>query len=374
MSPDFDAIVVGAGVVGLAIARKLAMSGQQVLVLEAASHAGTETSARNSEVIHAGIHYTKNSLKARLSVQGRQHLYAFCEEHGVATRRNGKLIVATTENEIAKLKSIQIQAMANGVNDLELLTAKQVSTLEPEIRCSAALLSPSTGILDVQGYVLALQASAERFGTTFAFQTTFISAQKTDRLFDVSTRDVDGETSRLTCRTLINCAGHGAHAVAAAITGFPVDVLPPRFLAKGSYCSLSGQAPFNHLIYPVPVSGALGIHATLDMAGAVRFGPDIQWVDVLDYAMPAGLAEKFTQAVQTYWPAVTSRSLTPSYCGIRPKTHGPDESFADFSVQFKDNHGIAGLVSLFGIESPGITASLAIASHVADGLSGIDEK
>jgi L-2-hydroxyglutarate oxidase LhgO len=374
MSPDFDVIIIGAGVVGLAVARSLALFGQQVLVLEAAARAGTETSARNSEVIHAGIYYPTNSLKARLCVEGRQHLYAFCDEHGVATRRIGKLIVATTESEIAKLKSIQTQAIANGVNDLEWLTAQHVSALEPEIRCSAALLSPSTGILDVHGYVLALQASAERFGTTFAFQTKFIAAQKTDRLFDVSTLGVDGETSRLTCRTLINCAGHGAHAVAAAITGFPVGVLPPRFLAKGSYCSLSGQAPFNHLIYPVPVSGALGIHATLDMAGAVRFGPDIQWVDVLDHAMPAGLPEKFTQAVQSYWPAIDTRRLTPSYCGIRPKIHGPDEGFADFSIQFEDHHGIINLVNLFGIESPGITASLAIASHVVGGLNIADAK
>jgi L-2-hydroxyglutarate oxidase LhgO len=374
MSPDFDAIVVGVGVVGLAIARKLAMSGQQVLVLEAAARAGTETSARNSEVIHAGIYYPTDSLKARLCLEEREQLYAFCADHDVATRRLGKLIVATTENEIAKLKSIQTQAIANGVNSLECMTKADVSALEPEVKCSAALFSPSTGILDMQGCVLALQASTESFGTTFAFQTAFISASKREGLFDVSTHGVRGEISRLTCRTLINCAGHGAHAVAAAITGFPIEVLPPRFLAKGSYCSLSGNAPFNHLIYPVPVSGALGIHATLDMAGAVRFDPDIQWVDTLDYAMPAGLEEKFAGAVRSFWPAVTSRSLTPSYCGIRPKTHGPDEKFADFTFQFDDRHGIANLVNLFGIESPGITASLAIASHVADGLSGKDAK
>jgi L-2-hydroxyglutarate oxidase LhgO len=374
MSPDFDAIVVGAGVVGLAIARKFAMSGQRVLVLEAAARVGTETSARNSEVIHAGSYYPTNSLKARLCVEGREQLYAFCAEHGVATRRLGKLIVALTENEIIELKSIRAQAITNGVADLEWLTTADVSAFEPEVQCAAALFSPSTGILDAQGYMLALQASAERFGATFAFQTAFISAQKTDGLFEVTVRGADGETSRLACRTLINCAGHGAHAVAAAITGFPVEELPPRFLAKGSYCSLSGKAPFNHLIYPVPVSGALGIHATLDMAGAVRFGPDIQWVDVLDYAMPEGLAEKFVSAVSSFWPAVSSRNLTPSYCGIRPKTHGPDEGFADFTIQFEDGHGIANLVNLFGIESPGITASLAIASCVTDGQSGTEAK
>jgi L-2-hydroxyglutarate oxidase LhgO len=374
MSPDFDALVIGAGVAGLAVARKLAMSGQQVVVVEAAARAGTETSARNSEVIHAGIYYPTNSLKARLCVEGRQQLYVFCAEHGVETRRIGKLILATTEAETAKLKSIQVQAVANGVHDLQWLTAADVSTLEPEVRSTAALFSPSTGILDVQGYVLALQASAERFGTALAFQTAFMSAQKRDGLYDVSTRGAGGETSRLTCRTLVNCAGHGAHAVAVAIAGFPVELLPPRFLAKGSYCTLSGKAPFNHLIYPVPVSGALGIHATLDLTGVVRFGPDIQWVNEFDYDLPAGLAERFAGAVQPFWPAVGMRSLAPSYCGIRPKIHGPDEGFADFSIQFEDCHGMVNLVNLFGIESPGITASLAIASHVADGLSRTNKK
>jgi L-2-hydroxyglutarate oxidase LhgO len=366
MTADFDAIVIGAGVIGLAIARELAMSGQQVLILEAASRAGTETSARNSEVIHAGLYYPTNSLKARFCVEGRQQLYTFCTEHGVATRRVGKLIVATTGDEDAKLRAIHGQAIANGVHDLEWLTSKQVSSLEPAIRCTAALLSPSTGILDVPGYMLALQASAERFGTTLAFQTSFVNAKERDGLFEVSTRGKDGETSRLKCRTLVNCAGHGAHNVAASIAGLNFDLLPPRFLAKGSYCSLSGQTPFNHLIYPVPVSGALGIHATLDMAGAVRFGPDIEWLDALDYSLPEGIAGKFVGAVKSYWPDVEMRRLSPSYCGIRPKIHGPDESFADFSIEFKDRHGVAGLVNLFGIESPGITASLAIARYVVD--------
>jgi L-2-hydroxyglutarate oxidase LhgO len=370
MSADFDAIVIGAGAIGLAIAHHLAMSDQEVLVVEAAARAGTETSARNSEVIHAGIYYPANSLKARFCVEGRQLLYAFCADHGVAARRLGKLIVATTDAEAAKLKAIQSQAAANGVHDLEWLTAGDVSVLEPEISCNAALFSPSTGILDVQAYVLALQARAEHFGATFAFQTAFLSAQKTGGLFSVSTRGAGGETTDITCRTLINCAGHGAHAVAGAIAGFSVDHLPPRFLAKGSYCSLSGQPPFKHLVYPVPVSGALGIHATLDMAGAVRFGPDIQWVDTLDYGLPAELADKFVKAVQSYWPTVVTRNLVPSYCGIRPKIHGPNDGIADFSIQFEKDHGTINLINLFGIESPGITASLAIARHVADKLSG----
>lgn len=369
MTADFDAIVIGAGVIGLAIARNLAMAGHQVLVLEKAPRAGTETSSRNSEVIHAGLYYPTNSLKARFCTEGRQQLYAFCAEHGVASRRVAKLIVAATDSEAAALKKIQSQAIANGVNDLEWLNAAEVSTLEPEIRCSAALLSPSTGILDVHGFMLALQASAESFGATFAFQTNFKSAEKCGGLFEISMQGAGGETCLLKCRMLVNCAGHGSHAVAAAVSGFSVDLLPPRFLAKGSYCNLSGKAPFNHLIYPIPVSGALGIHATLDTSGAVRFGPDIQWVDTLDYGLPAGLVEKFVGAIQSYWPAVVTRSLSPSYCGIRPKTHGPTESFADFSIQFEDRHGFTGLVNLFGIESPGITSSFAIASHVVDGLS-----
>jgi L-2-hydroxyglutarate oxidase LhgO len=372
MSADIDVIVVGAGVIGLAIARALAMAGREVIVIEKGPTIGTATSSRNSEVIHAGIYYPTDSLKARLCIDGRKQLYAFCADHGVPSRRLGKLIVATTGDEEAKLRSIHAQAIANGVGDLEWLTAAQVSTLEPEIRCTAALLSPSTGILDVQGYMLALQASAERFGTTIAFQTEFNGAEKRGKLFDVWTRGAGGETTRLKCRTLVNCAGHGAHAVAAGIDGFSVDLLPPRFLAKGSYCSLSGKAPFNHLIYPVPVSGALGIHATLDVTGAVRFGPDIQWVDTLDYALPSGLPEKFMGAIQPYWPGVETRSLSPSYCGIRPKIHGPDESFADFSIQFEDRHGMAGLVNLFGIESPGVTASLAIARYVGDELGGVN--
>jgi L-2-hydroxyglutarate oxidase LhgO len=368
MSPDFDAVVVGAGVVGLAIAREFAASGQKVLVLEKAARAGTETSSRNSEVIHAGIYYPTNSLKARLCMEGRHQLYAFCAEHGIATRRVGKLIVATDDAEETKLRSIQAQAIANGVHDLAWLTAAEVTALEPEVRCTAALLSPSTGILDVQGFMLALQAQAENHEAIFAFQTEFIGAKKNGEHFHLSTRSADGETSSLTCQTLINCAGHGGHAVAAAVAEFPAAALPPRFLAKGSYCSVSGKPPFKHLIYPVPVSGALGIHATLDMAGAVRFGPDIQWVDAIDYDMPDALPEKFAEVVKSYWPNICNRTLSPSYCGIRPKIHGPDKGFADFMVQFEGSHGLAGLVNLFGIESPGITSSLAIARHVVDGV------
>jgi L-2-hydroxyglutarate oxidase LhgO len=368
MSADVDVIVVGAGVVGLAIARALAMSGREVIVIEKANTIGTATSSRNSEVIHAGIYYPTNSLKAQFCVEGRQLLYEFCASHGVAARRAGKLIVATNDNDEAKLHAIKAQATANGVDDLEWLSAEQVSILEPEVRCTAALFSPSTGILDVQGFMLALQASAESHGASFAFRSEFSGAEKSYELFGVLVSGTNGEASTISCKTLVNCAGHGAHAVARAISGFDTTQLPPRFLAKGSYCSLSGNAPFSHLIYPVPVAGALGIHATLDMTGAVRFGPDIQWVDTLDYGLQQGLPHKFVEAVAAYWPDVITRNLTPSYCGIRPKIHGPDKGFADFIIQFQNQHGVAGLVNLFGIESPGITASLAMANHLVAGL------
>jgi L-2-hydroxyglutarate oxidase LhgO len=368
MSIDFDAVVIGAGVVGLAVAREFALAGRHVLVLEKAAVAGTETSSRNSEVIHAGIYYPTGSLKARLCVEGRTLLYDYCSLRGVEAKRIGKIIVATSSDEEAKLKSIKALATANGVDDLQLLSPPEVSELEPEICCTKALLSPSTGIVDAAGFMLAVQSDAESHGAIFAFNTRFIRAEKVNGTFIVTTTGVNGESTDVLCRSLINCAGHGAHDVAMSIQGYAAAKLPPRYLAKGSYCSLSGKAPFRHLIYPVPVAGALGIHATLDTTGAVRFGPDIHWVDLMDYSIAAGTAETFVTAVQTYWPGVRSRTLSPSYCGIRPKIHGPDKSFADFQIQHESDHGLAGLTNLFGIESPGLTASLAIAKYVADNL------
>jgi L-2-hydroxyglutarate oxidase LhgO len=361
MPVDFDTIVVGAGVIGLAIARQLAMGGQSVLVLEKASRAGTETSSRNSEVIHAGIYFPTGSLKTRMCVKGRELLYDFCDTHGVANKRLGKLIVATTAEEEAKLHAIAALAKANGVDDLAWLSQADVAQLEPDVRCTRALFSPSTGIVDASAYVLALQGDAESLGAIFAFNTSFQTAHKRNDAFVVNATDSGGESSELTSHALINCAGHGAHDVVKTIVGYPSEICPPRYLAKGSYCSVSGKSPFRHLVYPVPVSGALGIHATLDLAGAVRFGPDIQWIDALDYTMPRDLPEKFAAAVEPYWPQVRDRTLTPSYCGIRPKIHGPHESFADFAVQQQEEHGVPGLTTLFGIESPGLTASLAIA-------------
>lgn len=364
MTADFDVIVAGAGVVGLAISRELALAGLSVLVLEKAASAGTETSSRNSEVIHAGIYYPEGSLKARLCVEGRRLLYDFCASHGVEARRVGKLIAATSPAEEEKLHAIAALASTNGVDDLQWLTSDEARALEPELRCTRALFSPSTGIVDSGGYMLALQGVAESNGASFAFNTECQNVQRKTDAYIVTARSENGEAADIVARQFINCAGHGAHAVAASVEGFATALLPPQRFAKGSYCSLSGRAPFTHLVYPVPVSGALGIHATLDLGGAVRFGPDITWIDALDYSLPEGLPEKFAAAISTYWPAVEVSRLEPSYCGVRPKVHGPETGFADFIIQDEATHGMAGLVNLFGMESPGLTASLATARLV----------
>jgi L-2-hydroxyglutarate oxidase LhgO len=368
MTVDVDCVVIGAGVIGLAVARTLALSGKQVLVIDQESRAGTQTSSRHSEVIHAGIYYPEGSLKAKLCVEGRDRLYDYCASRGVATKRLGKLIVATSLEEEDKLHTIQATALANGVKDLHWLSKSDVEALEPEINCTRALFSPSTGIVDSTAYMLALQGDAENASASFAFNTTCVKVIKNRNEFALTAADEQGDETQITCHHVINCAGHGAHHMAQNIEEYPKEKLPPRFLAKGSYCSLSGRAPFKHLIYPVPVSGALGIHATLDLAGAVRFGPDIQWVDKLTYDMPTNLPERFAEAVKSYWPNVHANKLTPSYCGIRPKIHGPEESFADFMIQTAKDHGVSGLINLFGIESPGLTSSLAVTDMVVNAL------
>jgi L-2-hydroxyglutarate oxidase LhgO len=368
MNVDFDTVVVGAGVVGLAIAQQLSLDGLSVLVLEKAERAGTETSSRNSAVIHAGVYYPTGSLKAQFCVKGRKLLREYCCSHGVEVRFPGKLIVATSNKEEVKLKAISLLARANGVDDLKWMTGAEVSKLEPEVRCTCALYSPSTGIIDASGFMLALQAVAEARDVTFVFNTSFVASKKQDAVFVVTTSDKSGKNFILTCRTLINSAGHGAHDVVTGIQGYPLAKRPPRYLAKGNYCTVSGANPFKHLIYPVPVSGALGIHATFDLAGTLRLGPDIQWTEAFDYSMPSGLPENFEAAVHAYWPGVKDRSLTSSYCGVRPKIHGPNEVFADFNIQQHTEHGVDGLINLFGIESPGLTASLAIAEYIGDSL------
>jgi L-2-hydroxyglutarate oxidase LhgO len=358
-----DCIVVGAGVVGLAVARKLALAGREVIVLESAEDIGTGTSSRNSEVIHAGIYYAAGSLMAEMCVAGKMALYDYCADHGVPHRRCGKLIVATTDTESEKLAAIKQRAEANGVLDLQPLNGAEARAMEPALNCVAALLSPSTGIIDSHAYMLALRGDAESAGAAFAFHTPLLHAKTTD---DGIVVEVGGDAPMmLACSRLINAAGLTAPAIARAIDGMPADHVPTAYYAKGNYFSCSARSPFSHLIYPVPEPGGLGVHLTLDMAGQARFGPDVEWIEGIDYAVDPARAERFYPAIRRYWPTLPDGALLPSYSGIRPKIVPPATAVQDFLIQGPRDHGVAGLINLFGIESPGLTSSLAIADHVA---------
>lgn len=357
------AVVIGAGVLGLACARALALRGVETIILEQHGTFGTETSARNSEVIHAGIYYATGSLKARLSVAGRHLLYDFCASHGVSHKRCGKLIVATSPGQESKLEALRRQALANGVTDIQALTAAQAQALEPNLSCSAALFSPATGIIDSHGLMLALLGDAERHGAALAVSSPLRGGAIEE---DGIVLDVGGaEPSRIKTGIVINSAGLSAPRVAATLSGFPATHIPPTFYAKGSYYALSGHSPFSRLVYPLPESGGLGVHLTLDLAGQARFGPDVEWLTSFtsesDYAVAPARADAFYAEVRRYWPALPDAALSPAYAGIRPKIAGPNDPAADFLVQGKEQHGIAGLVNLFGIESPGLTSCLALA-------------
>ena len=359
-----DCVVVGAGVIGLAVARALALAGREVFILEAAEGIGTVTSSRNSEVIHAGIYYPAGSLMAQMCVGGKQALYRYCREHGVPHRNCGKLIVATTPKETEKLQSIRAHAEANGVLDLVVLTGAEARELEPALNCEAALLSPSTGIIDSHAYMLALRGEAEAAGAACAFHTPLLHARAAEGRIEI---DAGGDTPMtLECRLLVNAAGLSAPAVARNIDGMPIELIPPAYLAKGSYFSCSTRSPFSHLIYPVPEPGGLGVHLTLDMAGQARFGPDVEWVERVDYAVDPARAERFYPAIRRYWPTLPDGALAPSYSGIRPKIVPPAVAAQDFLIQGQRDHGVRGLINLFGIESPGLTSSLAIADYVAN--------
>jgi len=358
-----DCIVVGAGVVGLAIARRLAQAGREVIVIEAAEDIGTGTSSRNSEVIHAGIYYAAGSLMARHCVDGKRALYAYCADHGIPHKRCGKLIVATSAEDNAKLGAIRARAAANGVDDLELLDAPAARALEPALNCTAALLSPSTGIIDSHAYMLALRGDAEAAGTMIAFNAPLKCAAVTS---DGITVEVGGDAPMtLACRLLVNAAGLQAPAVAHTIDGLPREGIPTAYLAKGNYVSCNARAPFSHLIYPVPEPGGLGVHLTLDMGGQAKFGPDVEWVNTIDYEVDPARVARFYPAIRRYWPALPDGALAPGYAGIRPKIVPPEVAVQDFMIHGPRDHGVDGLINLFGIESPGLTASLAIADHVA---------
>ena len=357
-----ECVVIGAGVIGLAVARRLAQAGREVVVLEAAEGIGTVTSSRNSEVIHAGIYYPAGSLMARMCVSGKRALYQYCAEHGIPHKNCGKLIVATTASETEKLQSIRTHAEANGVLDMQTLSGEAARALEPALNCDAALLSPSTGIIDSHAYMLALRGDSEERGAALAFHTPLERGKAAAGRIEL---EAGGKTPMsLECRLLVNAAGLAAPAVARSIDGMPLELIPPAYLAKGNYFSCSAKAPFSRLIYPVPEPGGLGVHLTLDMAGQARFGPDVEWVDHIDYAVDPARGERFYPAIRRYWPALPDGALMPSYSGMRPKIVPPAVARQDFLIQGPRDHGVDGLINLFGIESPGLTSSLSIADHV----------
>jgi len=358
-----ECVVVGAGVIGLAVARRLAQTGREVVVLEEAEAIGTVTSSRNSEVIHAGIYYPAGSWMARMCVAGKIALYRYCDVHGIPYKNCGKLIVATVPEETAKLQAIRAHAEANGVSDMQTLSGVAARALEPALNCDAALLSPSTGIIDSHAYMLSLRGEAEAAGAAFAFHTPLLRARAAAGRIELESGGA--APMSLACELLVNAAGLGAPAVARSIEGMPPEQVPALYLAKGNYFSCSARAPFSRLIYPVPEPGGLGVHLTLDMAGQARFGPDVEWVDRIDYAVDPTRAARFYPAIRKYWPTLPDGALMPSYSGIRPKIVPPTVARQDFVMQGPREHGVSGLINLFGIESPGLTSSLAIADHVA---------
>lgn len=362
-----ECIIIGAGVIGLACARYFALMGKEVIVLESADTFGTEISSRNSEVIHSGIYYPKDSLKAQLCVSGKTQLYQYCLKNGIAHRRMGKLIVATS-SEISALKIIQNRAKENGVQDLEYLSAKEIKTYEPSIQAEAALFSPSTGIIDSHGLMLALLGDAETAGAMLAVRSQVISGRVESNGIKLRVQGSDEQHTEIFAKMVVNASGIAAPKVAASIQGLSQKFIPRAYYCKGTYFTLSIPSPFKHLIYPVPNSAGLGVHLTLDMMGQARFGPDTEWVDSPDYQIDIRRSGLFYEAIRRYWPKLPDDVLQPGYAGVRPKIVDAGQAAADFMIQGPKMHGIRGLVNLFGIESPGLTASLAIAENAFKAL------
>jgi len=361
-----DAVVVGAGVIGLAVARALAERGLETLVLESEAQIGTGVSARSSEVIHAGLYYPAESLKARLCVAGRHALYDYCGSRGIAHRRCGKLVVATSAGQDVELQALQQRAATNGVDGTQLLSRAEAIAMEPQLACTAALWSPPSGIVDSHGLMLSLQGDLERAGGAVAV------VSKVDRIVCGSPHVVSAAGTRIAARIVVNAAGLGAPALTLRTDGLAPEFQPRAFFAKGHYFALAGRAPFSRLIYPLPEHAGLGVHLTLDLGGQARFGPDVEWVEpadgVLDYQVDASRAAGFEAAVRRYWPALPTGALQPAYSGVRPKLVGPGSAAADFRIDGPDAHGIDGLVNLLGIESPGLTSCLALADEVMSRL------
>jgi L-2-hydroxyglutarate oxidase LhgO len=369
MDDSIDVAVIGAGVVGLAIGRELARSGREVIVLERNARIGEETSSRNSEVIHAGIYYPTNSNKARLCVRGKQLLYRYCEDKGIPHNRCGKILVALDDAQAEKLPELRKQAAINGVDDLEPLSLDDVSRLERELRCTAAMFSPSTGIVDSHALMVALRGDLEAAGGSVAVLSEFVSGEASEEGIRITTRSGTAVTE-IRAAALVNAAGLHATQVAGAIADLDQDLVPQTYFAKGTYYVLNAKSPFRHLIYPMPDGAWLGVHVTLDMSGRTRFGPNQTWVDTINYEPEADQADAFAASIKHYWPAVDAKLLTPGYSGVRPKIVAEGQPPGDFVLQGASEHGIEGLVNLFGIESPGLTSSLAIAEVVAEMLSG----
>lgn len=361
-----DCVVIGGGVIGIAVARRLALAGREVVVLEAEDSVGMHTSSRNSEVIHAGLYYPRNSLKARCCVEGRRQLYAYCETRNIPHRRLGKLLVACHEAELARLRDIEERARANGVADLRPLTRREIAELEPAVSCVGGLLSPSSGIVDSHAFVAALRADLEAAGGLVLCRNRVDGVAPSDAGFAIRLGGGDGFAA---CRTLVNAGGLWATDVASSIEGFPAKLVPRLHLAKGHYFVLEGKSPFGRLVYPVPADGRLGVHVTLDIEGRARFGPDVTWIETVDYRFDESRKAAFVDAIRRYWPGLPAERLAPGHTGVRPKLTGPGGPFADFLLQGADVHGIRGLANLFGIESPGLTAALAIGDRVCGMLT-----
>ena len=365
-----DCVVIGAGVVGLAIAREMALQGHETILLEREGSFGTIASARNSEVIHAGIYYPKDSLKAKLCVEGNRLLYEYCRSHQVATNQYGKLIVAD-ESQLNDLQAILYKAQNNGVPEIKMISGEEAKQLEPNLKCTAAILSSSTGIVDSHGYMLSILGGFEDAGGMIAYHSPLISAKpigsRAQGGFELSIGGPDG--MNIQTKYLINCAGMSAPAIAQQIEGLDKDQIPKAYFAKGNYFSLSGKSPFTHLIYPIPEPGGLGVHLTLDMGGQAKFGPDVEWLDItseeqIDYTVNPKRSEGFYEAVRRYWPELKDNSLQPDYSGVRAKIVPPNKPAGDFCFNTPQDHGLEGLYNLYGFESPGLTSSLAIAKHL----------
>jgi L-2-hydroxyglutarate oxidase LhgO len=359
-------LVIGAGVVGLAVARAIALAGHEVIVAEATHGIGNGVSSRNSEVIHGGMYYPADSVRAHHCIRGRRMLYEFCASHGVPHRRCGKLIVATSTPELAKIESIHKQGLLNGVEELAMIYGNEVKALEPALACIAALHSPATGIIDSHAFMLALQGDLEERGGAIAFGTKIERLARTREGWEVGF--VGTEAGNLLVDAVVNSAGLSAPDIARATEGYPLERAPRITMAKGNYFGFTGRPVFSRLIYPAPVDGGLGIHVTLDLAGRMRFGPDVEWIKEETYTVDPARADSFYARIRTYWPDLPDDSLVPDYCGIRPKLSGPGEPAADFVIDTPRQHGVPGLVHLFGIESPGLTSALSIADDVAAAL------